>query len=177
MSSVFLVVPVLFLKFFFKEKFYFKFLDKKNIFLFLAFCMPLIWPFMDNDFLHLRWVNFLQHMIGGGVAVGFLGLYLLSNFREMYSLVQEGNLPKANFPQFQISNIKIFLLEMIFIFMLVSAFGCLNELLEFYLDLLNIGIFSADRYDTWFDIVANSSGALSVYFVYKFIFLLKSFVK
>jgi hypothetical protein len=162
MSFVFLFGPILFLKFFLKENFKFNIFDKKNIFLFSAFCMPLIWPFMDNDFLHLRWVNFLQHMIGGGVAVGFIGLYLLSSFKEIFNL--------------EISNIKTFLLEMIFIFMLVSAFGCLNELLEFYLDLLNIGIFSADRYDTWFDIVANSSGAMSVYFTYKLIFFLKIFL-
>jgi hypothetical protein len=165
MSFVFLTGPILLLKFFLKEKFKFNFFDKRNVFLILAFCMPLIWPFLDNDFLHLRWVNFLQHMIGGGVAVGFVGLYLLSFYKNSF-----GNI-------YEFSNIEKFFLEIIFIFMLVSAFGCLNELLEFYLDLLGIGIFSADRYDTWFDIVANTSGAMSIYLIYKFFVGIKKLIR
>lgn len=154
MSLVFMVFPPVALKYFFRGKFHFILKDWRNIFLIFAFLMPLFWPFLPEEILHFRNVNFLQHMIGGGVAVGFMGIYFIQNLKSFFSY-------------------RNLILEIIFIFALVSVFGVVNEILEFYLDLLGVGIFSADRYDTWFDLVANSTGALSIFFVYKFFILQK----
>lgn len=147
MSVFFFVVPQLVVKFFSKEAK----IDKSIIYLFFAFCLPLVWVFLPKEVVTLREVNFIQHAVGGGVAVAFVAIYLIKNFRE----------------RFEIFN--YFLFQLIFVFALVSMLGVVNELLEFLLDTLKIGIFSSDRYDTWYDLVANTSGAMSLFLIYAII--------
>jgi hypothetical protein len=60
-----------------------------------------------------------------------------------------------------------FIFQAAFVYVCVSAFGVANELLEFLLDWFKIGIFSADRYDVWFDLTANTLGAFSVFLLHK----------
>lgn len=51
-------------------------------------------------------------------------------------------------------------LGLLALFMFTSALGVINELAEFAAELLNLGIFTYDRQDTWRDLAANTSGAV-----------------
>lgn len=124
-------------------------IDSNIIYLVFAFLLPLIWLFLPKEVLENRQVNFLQHAIGGGVAVGFVAIYFIRSLSSVQPLLKK-------FP-FQI----------LFVYALVSMMGVANEVLEFLLDLAKVGIFSSDRYDTWFDLVANTSGAFLVFLIYK----------
>ena len=84
----------------------------------------------------------MTHFVGGGVFVGFLWLYL------KYSLNWQAH----------------WLIEAFSLFALVSALGCVNELAELFM--VKAGIASILLADTNWDIVANTSGALSVYLAY-----------
>ena len=140
--------------------------DKRVRFVFYAAVLPIAWYiFIPKELQDIRQVNFLQHAIGGGVAIGFISLYFISIFKEKIPLWQDS--VKHSNPVF------LFILEAVFVYALVCIFGVANEMLEFLLDHLGIGIFSADRYDTWYDLLANTSGAAMVFIVYK----LYSFVK
>ncbi len=144
MSLIFFTVPQLIVRYIEKiPKF-----DSSVIYLAFAFCLPLIWMFVPKEIIEFRQINFLQHAVGGGVAVGFISIYFIKNFRERFPVFNN------------------FFFQLIFVFALVSMLGVANELLEFLLDYLGIGIFSADRYDTWFDLLANTSGALGVFLVW-----------
>jgi hypothetical protein len=46
------------------------------------------------------------------------------------------------------------------LFLLVSAFGVLNEIFEYFAELVGYGIYSIGPQDTWKDMVANSCGAI-----------------
>lgn len=146
LMSVFLfVVPQLVVKVLNKKPA----IDRDIIYLVFAFCLPLIWIFLPKEILHTRGVNFVQHALGGGVAVGFVSIYLIQSLKENFPLL-------GKFP-----------VQIIFVYALVCMFGVGNEILEFVLDLFDVGIFSADRYDTWFDLVANTSGAATIFILYK----------
>ncbi len=134
-------------------------LNKNTLLLLLAFCLPIIWNFFPIETLKLRWVNFFQHAIGGGVAVGLSAVYIMNHLRNIRDLNPNFNIFKSTLFQF------------IFIYIIVSAFGCANEILEFTLDALRVGTFSADRYDTWYDIVANTTGGIFVFILYRIYYL------
>lgn len=119
--------------------------DSSVLYLVFAFCLPLIWIFLPKEILEFRSVNFIQHAVGGGVAVGFVSIYFIKNFKEKYLFFNN------------------FFGQLLFVFAVVSMLGVTNELLEFLLDYSGVGIFSADRYDTWYDLLANTSGALGVF--------------
>lgn len=84
--------------------------------------------------------NFLLHAVGGGMATACTYEYLRRNLGVKFS----------------------WRVELVFFFMFVSAFGVLNELLEYAAELSGLGVFSLDSQDTWRDFVANSSGAYVV---------------
>ncbi len=144
MALAFFIVPQLVVRVFNNEPK----IDSSIIYLIFAFCLPLIWIFLPRELLHTREINFLQHAVGGGVAAGFVSIYLIKSLKDKYPLLRK-------FP-FQVT----------FLFAIVSMLGVTNELLEFLLDLFEIGIFSSDRYDTWFDLVANTSGAITIFLIY-----------
>lgn len=125
--------------------------SKWSIFLVIALVLPMLWQFLPHASKELRWVNFLQHGIGGGVAVALGCLFMIQYFKD-----------KLDF-----FNSRVF--QIIFIFAFVSSLGVLNEILEFTFDALRVGIYSNDRYDTWFDLVANSTGALATFAIYQFL--------
>ena len=84
--------------------------------------------------------NVLMHAVGGGMATACTYQYVKRNL-----------------------NIQInWRLEVAFLFLFVSGFGVLNELLEYVAELSGYGIFSLDSHDTWRDFVANSTGAYAV---------------
>ena len=154
MSATLFIVPQLVVRFVLGNPVW----DKRVRFLFYAATLPIAWfLFVPKELNDIRQVNFLQHMIGGGVSVGFVSLYFISIFKEKFDVI--GNLTN--------NALQIFLWQAIFVYFLVSGFGVANELLEFLLDAAGIGIFSADRYDVWFDLVANTTGAMLVFILYK----------
>lgn len=123
--------------------------DKRIRFLVYAAALPVLWYLLvPKELNDIRYINFLQHAIGGGVSVGFVTLYFISVFREKFYLME------------------MFIFQAVFVYMCVSAFGVANELLEFLLDFAGIGIFSADRYDVWFDLTANTVGTFVVFAFY-----------
>lgn len=126
--------------------------DNRVRFLVYAALLPALWYILvPKELNDLREINFLQHAIGGGVAIGFVSLYFISVLKEKMPLLRN------------------LIIQAVFVYFLVSAFGVANELLEFALDYLGIGIFSADRYDVWFDLVANTLGAVSIFLLYTLI--------
>ncbi len=42
-------------------------------------------------------------------------------------------------------------------------YGCINELYEYLADVLGLGVYSWDRFDTWRDILANTLGAVAAW--------------
>ncbi len=92
-------------------------------------------------------LNFLQHGIGGGVACGLITFYLYQNF-------------KVQLPWLKNHKVKF-----IGVFAIVSTLGVTNEIIELILDLMNFSQYSRDRFDTWIDLAANTSGAYIAFYV------------
>jgi hypothetical protein len=91
------------------------------------------------------WGNLALHFIGGGMATACTFMYLQKNLEVTLN----------------------WRLQLGALFLLVSAFGCLNELFEFAVDAGGLVIMSFDRMDTWRDILANTSGALLLWVIIK----------
>ena len=89
--------------------------------------------------------NFVYHAVGGGVVTTLLYVYL----KRTYGL-------RFNWR-----------VELVLIYAFVSALGVLNELAEYAFEMLNLGLLSFDSHDTWRDFVANTSGAVAAWLVYR----------
>jgi hypothetical protein len=131
----------------------------KIILLLISFLLPIFWLTIPLTLLKLRFINFLQHSIGGGVAVTFSIIFVIESLKKDFKILNN------------------FFIQFLIIFFVVSGFGVLNEILEFILDFLKIGIFSADRYDTWYDLLANTFGGIFAFIFYRFYILFKNFIK
>ena len=89
--------------------------------------------------------SFATHFVGGGLFSGFLWLYLKQSLRwKMLGW-----------------------LELISLYLLVSGLGVANELFELLIE--KTGITYVGSWDTWWDLLANSLGALAFWLVYKFV--------
>ena len=89
--------------------------------------------------------NIYLHAIGGGMATAATYEYLKRSL-----------------------NVKLnWRVDFVFLFMFVSTFGVMNELYEYAADVAGLGQFSIDRFDTWKDFVANTSGAVIVWALVK----------
>lgn len=104
---------------------------------------------------NFSWANFALHF-SGGIACGLIFEYFLAVFGSRIKF-------KLGFWK-----------EFILLYFLVSGLGVGNELLEFLLDRVGNLPFSTDRFDTWFDLTANSLGAITIWFL---IYLGKIFIK
>jgi hypothetical protein len=82
------------------------------------------------------------HFVGGGLFAGTLWIYIKKNLRWNASWV----------------------LELASLYFLVSGLGVANELFEFAAT--RIGFLDISSWDTWWDLLANTSGALLVWFGY-----------
>ncbi|MEX2014958.1 MAG: hypothetical protein WD885_03400 [Candidatus Saccharimonadales bacterium] len=91
--------------------------------------------------------NFFLHA-SGGVASAFLFVYLSRTL-------------KLKFP---------WRLTLVILFAWVSTLGVLNELAEYFFELLGFGPFAFDIHDTWRDFVANTTGAFTCWAILKLIF-------
>jgi hypothetical protein len=94
--------------------------------------------------------NFLLHAVGGGMASALLFIYLKKTYVLKFS----------------------WRVELVALFAFVSALGVLNELAEYAYELLGLGILSFDSHDTWRDFVANTSGAILAWGVYRLCLLI-----
>ena len=91
------------------------------------------------------------------IAASLPAIYTI--FYEVYlQLYGKPNL-NQNF-KFQLPWLKDWRIKLIFLVGIISIFGVANEVVELILDLLNFSQYSRDRFDTWIDLVANTSGAL-----------------
>ena len=89
--------------------------------------------------------NLIQHSMGGGVATALGYFYIKKQLRLSF--------------RWQI--------ELTIMLGMVSLLGNINEMLEFAADVAGYGPFSFDRFDTWRDIVANTTGAIICFLVVK----------
>ena len=93
--------------------------------------------------------NFLLHM-SGGISATFLFVYLIKTL-------------KLKFVNWR--------LTLLVLFAFVSMLGVLNELAEYFFELLGFGIFSDDTHDTWRDFTANTIGMTVAWLFYSYLSL------
>lgn len=91
--------------------------------------------------------NFFYHGVGGGVMSTLLFIYLQKTYQIQFS----------------------WRVELVILYAFVSALGVLNELGEYAFEMLHLGKYSFDSHDTWRDLVANTSGAILAWTIYKLI--------
>ena len=92
--------------------------------------------------------NFLLHA-SGGFASCLLYIYLLKTLKLRFT----------------------WSLTIVLLFGFVSALGVLNELFEYAYELLHLGTMSFDTHDTWRDFVANTTGAIFAWMLYRVVIL------
>jgi predicted neutral ceramidase superfamily lipid hydrolase len=98
---------------------------------------------LPSPLIHGENTNFTTHFVGGGIFTGLIWLFLKLNYR-----------PKLK-P----------LVELASLYLLVSGLGVANELFEFAANAL--GILNIPGTDTWWDLFANTLGALTFWICYK----------
>jgi hypothetical protein len=133
-------------------------LTSKVFILCISFVLPIIWLCFPLSILKMRFVNFLQHSVGGGVAVALGIVFVIESLRRKFPILNN------------------LVLQFFFIFLFVSGLGVANEILEFVFDTLKIGIFSNDRLDTWYDLLANTTGGVFVFALYRMYILVRKMV-
>ncbi len=123
---------------------------------FIAGFLPAIYTIFYTVYLHIFgkpdlslevFLNFLQHAIGGGVACGLITFYLYANFVTQLPILKDWRV------------------KLIAVFAIVSMLGVANEIIELSLDLLNFSQYSRDRFDTWIDLLANTTGAYTAFYL------------
>ena len=130
--------------------------EKLKYFPLIAGVLPAVYTIFYIIYIHLFgkpalslevFLNFLQHSIGGGIACGLINFYLYINFQK------------------QLPFLKDWRIRAIGVFAIVSMLGVTNEIIELSLDLLKFGQYSRDRFDTWIDLVANTTGAYTGFYL------------
>jgi hypothetical protein len=85
--------------------------------------------------------NFVLHAVGGGVASTMMYIYLVKTFEVKVS----------------------WRIEIAMLFAFASSLGVMNELAEYFIEIVFGLIMSVDTRDTWRDFVANTSGAIAAW--------------
>lgn len=106
----------------------------------LCFCMS--W-YLPSPLIHGMNTQFTTHLVGGGIFSGFLWLYTKKQLHWNAS----------------------WLFELVTVFSLVSSLGVLNELFE--LAIVEAHLTRLSGADTWWDLLANTLGALLVWLLYR----------
>lgn len=102
-----------------------------------AVISTLIGSFINGLYLN-NFSNFILHT-SGGISATFLFVYFTKTL-------------KIKFLNWR--------LALLILFAWVSMLGVLNELAEYFFELLGVDIFAFDTHDTWRDFVANTIGML-----------------
>lgn len=124
------------------------FLTKKRLTrdtILLAACVVyfLSW-YLPSPLIYGEDTAFTTHFVGGGLFSGLLWLFLKKQMGWKFSP----------------------LMEWISLYALVSALGVVNELFEFTIVETNL-VHNLNGADTWWDLVANTSGAMLFWLVYR----------
>ncbi|OGL35742.1 hypothetical protein A3F05_03605 [Candidatus Saccharibacteria bacterium RIFCSPHIGHO2_12_FULL_47_17] len=101
--------------------------------------------FLPTPLIHGQDTQFSTHFIGGGIFSGLVWLFIKKNLRLDFGPA----------------------LELLSLYFLVSGLGVANELFEFAADELGFGEIPSG--DTWWDLLANTLGALFFWIGYKII--------
>lgn len=109
--------------------------------LFIAGAIYPIARFLPEPNISEESVTLMQHFIGGGFTSTIYFYYIEKEFKLKLPL----------------------LLRLIFLYATVSSLGAANEILEF--SATKIGLYNLDGSDVWWDLVANSLGALTLFVV------------
>lgn len=139
-----IVVPVVVFAFFptlfgvlFKQRF-----RRDGWLLFACFLYFFSW-YLPSPFIHGVDTAFTTHLVGGGVFCGLLWLYVQRQTNRQAS----------------------WMLELASVYGWVSAFGVANELFE--LAIVELHLTRLSGADTWWDLLANTSGALLFWIFYR----------
>ena len=88
--------------------------DRTFVYLLLAFILPASFMFLPDSIAHLRYINFIQHSVGGGLAVGLVSIFLIENLKSEFGILEN------------------FLAQMLFVYFLVCGLGVANEIFELH---------------------------------------------
>lgn len=110
-------------------------------------CYAFAW-FVPSPLIDGEDTQFMTHFLGGGIFTGFVWLYIRRELKWKQSVV----------------------LELLSLYALVSMLGVTNELFE--LLITQIGLVRLTPCDTWWDLFANTAGALTFWLLYRAIRLL-----
>ncbi len=103
-----------------------------------AFAAGIIGSLIYSSLSYSKFGNFLLHA-SGGISATFLFVYTCKTL----------NLKFVNWR-----------VTLLVLFAFVSMLGVLNELAEYFFELLGFGQFAFDIHDTWRDFVANTTGMI-----------------
>jgi hypothetical protein len=109
-----------------------------------AVAAGLVGSLIYNEFFPDKFGNFILHA-SGGVSAVLLFIYFTKTL-------------KITFTNWRVT--------LVIVFAFVSTLGVLNELAEYFFELMGLGPFSFDNHDTWRDFVANTTGAAVAWMVY-----------
>lgn len=99
--------------------------------------------FLPSPLIHGRNTQFCTHFFGGGVFTGLVWLFIIKNLKWKLSSF----------------------LELLSLYFLVSALGVANELFEFAVN--GADLIKIPSFDTWWDLFANTLGALTFWVIYR----------
>lgn len=106
--------------------------------------------YLPSPLIHGMQTQLMTHIVGGGIFSGLLFLYVKKQLQWNPS----------------------WLVELIAVFALVSSLGVINELFE--LATVELHLTRLSGADTWWDLLANTVGAILVWISYRTIEYLKS---
>lgn len=121
-----------------------KSIQRNSTLILACFCYFISWQ-LPSPLIHGVNTSFTTHLIGGGVFCGLLWLYVQQQLHLKLS----------------------WMLELITLYSFVSAFGVANELFE--LATVEFHLTRLSGADTWWDLFANTLGALVFWIVYKLV--------
>ncbi|MCC7357553.1 hypothetical protein IT408_03550 [Candidatus Uhrbacteria bacterium] len=110
--------------------------------LIIACCLYAISWYLPQPLIQGQNTMFMTHFIGGGFFTTCIWIHLFHHWTGKKSI----------------------LLELISIFALISMLGVANELFELFIS--QIGLVNLDPSDTWWDLLANTLGAYTLWFFY-----------
>lgn len=102
--------------------------------------------YLPSPLIHGQDTSFTTHFVGGGLFSGFLWLYAMRKL------------------DWKISP----LMELVSLYAFVSAFGVANELFELAIVEFKL-VHNLNGADTWWDLLANTIGALAFWIVYRIV--------
>lgn len=116
----------------------------RNVILFLACFSFFVSWYLPSPLIHGDNTEFTTHFIGGGIFCGLLWLYLKNTLKLRLHWTAEAAT----------------------LFALVSTLGVTNELFELFVSETGLALINGN--DTWWDLLANTLGALTFWLGYRF---------